>query len=97
MKNDDRKTALKLINQYAESYSRLEQENKALKSEILDLKTNLMINKEIIQGFFQYNNSDERTTFYLSKLKEEGLIQSKLIEKMIKENEGLKKKVSIMK
>ena len=44
---EEKKSALKLINKYAESYSILENENKQLKNEIRDLRLNLKINKEI--------------------------------------------------
>ena len=46
---EDKKTALKLINKYADSYNCIIQENNFLKSEIKDLKDNLKINKQIIQ------------------------------------------------
>ena len=68
-------------------------ENKNLKREIVDLKTNLMINKEIIQGFFQLGNKEEKINFYLSKLKEENQNEKKIYEKIEKENEELRKKV----
>jgi hypothetical protein len=71
MKNDDKKTALKLLNKYADSYSILEEENKCLKSQIKDLKINLNINKDIIQGFIQNHNNEDRSKLYNQKIKEE--------------------------
>ena len=49
---NEKKTALKLINKYADSYNAIIQENKFLKSEIRDLNSNLKINKQIIEEFF---------------------------------------------
>ena len=49
----DKQTALKLINQYADNYKRIEDENKALQQEVKDLKSNLNVNKEIIESFFK--------------------------------------------
>ena len=52
-KNEDKKVALKLINQYADEVTRVQDENKILNSEILDLKTNLKINKKIIKSLMK--------------------------------------------
>ena len=49
----EKKTALKWINKYADSYNAIIQENKFLKSEIRNLNSILKINKQIIEGFFQ--------------------------------------------
>ena len=95
MKNDEKKTALKLLSKYAESYNQLELENKHLKAEIKDLKMNLKINKEIITGFFQHNNKEDRSMFYVNKLKEEVASLNGQIEKMKKENEDIKSEVKI--
>ena len=51
--NDEKKSAIKLINQYAERYKRVDQENKDLMNEIEDLKNNLKISKDIIDSFFK--------------------------------------------
>lgn len=94
MKNDEKKIALKLINKYADSYSVLEEENKQLKAEIKDMKVNLKINKEIIQGFFQMGTNEEKSKFYNLKLKEEITNLNSKIEKLNREKEDIKNKVS---
>ena len=93
MKNDDKKTALKLLNKYADSYNQLELENKHLKAEIKDLKMNLKINKEIITGFFQHTSKEDKSIFYVNKLKEEVASLHDQKEKMKKENEDIKAEV----
>ena len=47
----DKKFALKLLNQYADSYQLLHSQHKLLEGEIKDLKINIKINKEIISNF----------------------------------------------
>ena len=47
-----KKTALKLLNKYADSFNSIKEENKQLKIQIEDLNSNLKINKSIIEGFF---------------------------------------------
>lgn len=93
MKNEEKKTALKLLSKYADSYNILKDENKHLRAEIVDIKTNLKINKEIIHGFFQHNNIDDQNNFYLSKLKEENITLNTQIEKAQKEKEEIRNKV----
>jgi hypothetical protein len=92
---DDKKTALKLLDKYAESHKRLEEENKILRTEITDLRVNLKINKEIIQGFFQCGNSEEKSTLFLKKLKDENLNMNSIIEKLMKEKDDLREKVNL--
>ena len=46
-------TAIKLLNQYADSYHQLEEQINFLKKENSDLHQNLQINKDIIQTFFK--------------------------------------------
>lgn len=103
-KGEDKKTALKLINKYlillnllryAESYNLLEEENKALRTEINDLKINLKINKEIISGFFNLKNQSEKVNFYIKKITEENEILSKLAERTVREKDELRTKVLI--
>ena len=48
MKRFDRKSALKLINKYADECNRINEEKKSLEFEIKDLKANINVNKEII-------------------------------------------------
>ena len=49
MKSKDNKTALKLLEKYAESHENLQRENKMLKNMLDDYKKNLNINKNIIK------------------------------------------------
>ena len=67
----EKRTALKLLNKYADSYNAIIQENNFLKSEIFDLKANIKINKEIIQGFFSDKNFKEKINTYLKQYKQE--------------------------
>ena len=73
---EEKKSALKLINKYAESYRILENENKQLKSEIKDLKLNLKINKEIIEGLYNLKNQGEKETLFHQKVKQERLLMT---------------------
>jgi hypothetical protein len=92
--NEEKKIALKLLNKYADSYGLLEEENRQLRAEILDMKINLKINKEIIQGFFQLNSFEDKSTFYHTKLKEEVISLTMKIDKLLLEKEDLKLKVN---
>ncbi len=83
---NEKKTALKLINKYADSYNAIIQENKFLKSEIRDLNSNLKINKEIIEGFFTKNNIKEKTNTFIHHYKTEN---AKLYEQNIKLNKKI--------
>lgn len=68
--NDEKKSAIKLINQYAERFNRVDMENKELLNEIEDLKKNLKISKEIIESFFKAEQK-EKSKIFLKKTKEE--------------------------
>ena len=96
IKHDEKKTAIKLLNKYADEYHLLQEEIKMLQCENLDLKNNLKINKEIIHGFFQHNPIDEKFSIIMDKLKEEHKITSLQMEKVIKEREELKVKLSAL-
>ena len=67
---EEKKSAIKLINQYAEQYKRVDLENKSLLNEIADLKKNLKIGKEIIESFFKPEQK-EKSKIFLRKTKEE--------------------------
>ena len=67
---EEKKSAIKLINQYAEQYKRVDLENKCLLNEIADLKKNLKISKEIIESFFKPEQK-EKSKIFLRKTKEE--------------------------
>lgn len=44
----EKKTAIKILNKYADSYNNLVEENKSLQSEIKDLRANVKLNKEML-------------------------------------------------
>src|SRR5687767_10716799 len=94
-KNND-KTALKLLNKYADAHKALEEENRGLRTEITDLKTTLKLNKGIIEDLFKQTNSNEKNNTYISKLKEEikGLNQRN--EKLLKEKEEIVGKLNYL-
>ncbi len=64
-KKYDKNFALKIINQYADSYNQLEKENNNLKNKINELKVNLNINKEIINSFFKKDKEIFNKNFQL--------------------------------
>jgi hypothetical protein len=74
----------------------LEEENKSLRNEIKDLRANLRINKEIIEGFFNYNTAKDKSAFYLNKLKEENLKLTTQLENITREKDDLRAKVTII-
>jgi hypothetical protein len=78
---------------YAESYNVLEEENRSLRTEIKDLKANLKINKEIIEGFFGSSSKKDQHTMYIGKLKEECVKLNKQFEKVTDERNELRSKV----
>ena len=88
----DKHTALKLINQYADNYKRIEEENKALQQEVKDLKSNLNVNKEIIESFFKSDKTKLETQLnvFFSKSKEEITTLNKRNEALTKENSELR-------
>ena len=79
-----KKTAIKLLNKYAESFNTLKEENNILKKQIEDLNLNLKINKSIIDSFFSDKNISEKEISLINSIKEENnhLYQQKeLLEK----------------
>jgi hypothetical protein len=81
-------------NRYADSYKRIEIENKNLINELNDYKTNLKINKEIISGLFGNMNNTDKSNFVMKKLHEEMTILNKKFEISKKENEEMKNKIN---
>ena len=65
----DKKTAVKLINSYAESYKIKEEENQKLKQKILDLKDNLKANKEMIENVTSSLSKDEKVNLFIKQQK----------------------------
>ena len=83
---EEKKTALKLLNKYADSYNSIIQENIFLKSEIKDLRDNLKINKEIIKGFFSNNKNNNKIDNFINQYKQEN-------DKLYEQNYNLSKKI----
>ena len=90
-----KKTALKLINKYADSFNLIKDENKQLKMQIEDLKSNLKINKSIIEGFFSKLNSKEKESSIISQIKKENLNLYNQNEQLRKKIEDLNAKINI--
>lgn len=67
-KSVDKKTAVKLINNYAESYKKKESENAFLQRQIEDLQNNLMLNKNIINTFTMNLPPNEKASELIKKL-----------------------------
>ena len=87
-----KKTALKLLNKYAESFNSLKEENSLLKQQIKDLNLNLKINKSIIENFFSDKKLGEKLDFLIKSIQKENQIltgQKFILEK--KNNELIKK------
>ena len=94
-KKYDKNFALKIINQYADSYNQLEKENNNLKNQINELKVNLNINKEIINSFFKKDKEIFNKNFQLllNKNNEEIKLLNDKILKLTNENSHLKEKL----
>ena len=90
-----KKTALKLLNKYADSFNSIKEENKQLKIQIEDLNSNLKINKSIIEGFFSKLNSKEKESSIISQIKKENLNLYHQNEKLRKQLEEANSKISI--
>ena len=90
----DRNFVVKVINQHADNYKLLEDENLNLKNEIDDIKSNLNINKEIIESFFKNegNNQDSYLS-YLNQLKKEIKSIEEKNEKLINEKKELHERI----
>ena len=63
-KKPDNNFYVKIINQYADDYKLLEEENIILKNENGDLKWNLNINKEIKESFFK-KGENKKNIYYI--------------------------------
>jgi hypothetical protein len=93
---EERKSALKLINKYAHSYTLLEEENKKLKREINDLKLNLKINKDIIENFYSGKNTSELSNLIKINLKEQSDFNNDQLESLTKERDDLRYRLMMM-
>lgn len=67
----DKKMAVKLINNYAESYKKKEGENAFLQRSIRDLEQNLKLNKSIISTLTSQLPEKDKTSELIKKLSEE--------------------------
>ena len=82
-----KKTALKLLNKYADNFYSIKEENTQLKLQIQDLNSNLKINKSIIDNFFSKLNPKEKESTIISKIQLENY-------NLFTPNENLRKKNS---
>ena len=72
----------------------MDEENKILKNDLIDCKTNLRINKEIIEGLFSNLNGNDKSLLLIKKVREESEITSKKFELVKQENEEQKGKIN---
>lgn len=84
-------TAIKIANQYAESYQIIEKENTLLKQEINDLKTNLQINKDMIKDLLSSLKPAQKEKAVIDGLKKEINVLNNTLNFYSKENAELKK------
>ena len=84
-------TAIKLLNQYADSYHQLEEQINFLKKENSDLHQNLQINKDIIQTFFKKSPIEKKVDLFIEKTKQENKLLLEQILDLKKENNKLSK------
>lgn len=92
-KTIDKTVALKLINQYADNYKRLEEENVWLKKEIKDLKSNLIVNKSVIDTLVNENDTDVKIQLLIEKYKAEIAIINSKSDLVKKDNSNLRTKL----
>lgn len=77
---------------YADSYNFLIEENKNLKIEITDLRSNIKINKEIIQSLFSHSKGESMKI--IEQLKEENNNLYSQYEQITNERNELRCKVT---
>ena len=92
-KISNEKTALKLINKYADSYNNLIQENKSLITENQDLRLNLKLNKEIITDLLTSKKTSPSFQSALTKLNQELTLAYTRYDAISKERNELRDKV----
>ena len=85
-----KKTALKLLNKYAESFNSLKAENTMLKQQIKDLNLNLKINKSIIENFFSEKKIGDKLDFFVSNIFKENQVLLQQKEFLEKKKYGIK-------
>lgn len=89
-KKCETQTALKLLNQYADEYQTLEMKTKALLKEVNDLKSNLQINKEIIELFCSKISSSQKNHLIFDKFRNENKQLYQQCQVLLKENKEVK-------
>lgn len=94
-KIDNQKIAIKLANQYAESYKVLEIENKTLKKELEDLQTNLSINKSMIVDMINPTKLNSKEKIMIEGLKAEFTNLSSTLSTYKAENSELKRLLTL--
>ena len=92
-KGYDKKVALKLINQYADQYNRISEENKCIRMQLKDLQSNIAINKQIIETFFSSSPTEQKVNKLLLQYKEENKVLLSSLSNLSNENEKMVKKV----
>jgi structural maintenance of chromosome 2 len=95
MKRFDRKSALKLINKYADECNRINEEKKSLELEINDLKANINVNKEIIDKLLNPSLTiDSKSKIILECIEKEKNILIDRKKQLEIENKNLRKKIA---
>ena len=94
MKRFDRKSALKLINKYADECNRVNEEKKSLELEINDLKANISVNKEIIDKLLNPSISiDSKSKIIMDGIEKEKNLLIDRKKQLDSENKNLRKKI----
>ena len=94
MKRFDRKSALKLINKYADECNRVNEEKKSLELEINDLKANISVNKEIIDKLLNPSISiDSKSKIIMDGIEKEKILLKDRKKQLDSENKNLRKKI----
>lgn len=87
-KSVDKKTVIKLINSYAESYKIIEEENKRLKNQVKDLSENLKVNKALIISLSNSSlKPEDKSTHIITEY-------SNQLEILFEKNKQLSKQIS---
>ena len=98
MKRFDRKSALKLINKYADECNRVNEEKKSLELEINDLKANISVNKEIIDKLLNPSISiDSKSKIMMDGIEKEKNLLRDRKKQLDSENKNLRKKIKDLK
>lgn len=87
-------TAIKLVNNYADSYNILLSENRELEKVNSNLKTNIEINKSIINDLLSSSKLSFKETSLISNLRTENDNLNILIKKLVYENKDLRKSMN---